>query len=254
MLTAQRKQWILARLARDGQVVAHALAEEFGTSEDTVRRDLRELAHDGRLQRVHGGALPASPAVGDLSVRRAVAPEEKAALARRAAAMVRPGQVVILDGGTTIAQLVRALPLDLRATVVTHSPGIAVALAAHARVEVILVGGRLFRHSMVCTGASAAEAAARVRADLYFMGVTGVHPKAGLTTGDHEESCMKRLLLERAAETVVMASHEKLGAASPFTIAPLSSIAALIVPAGTPAATRRGLEKAGADVIPASRA
>ncbi len=248
MLTTQRKQLILQRLRQEGQIVAKAFSEELGISEDTVRRDLRELAAEGQLQRVHGGALPASAAIGDMQVRAALAPDEKRALGRAGAALVQPGQVVILDGGTTSLQVVQHLPLTLRATVVTHSPTIAVALAGHAQIEVLVLGGRLFRHSMVNVGASVVEAAARLRADLYLMGVTGVHAQAGLTTGDFEEAAVKRALHERAAETVVLASADKLGAASPFTIAPLSELAALVVPASTPAPLRKELQAGGVKV------
>jgi len=178
----------------------------------------------------------------------ALAPDEKRALGRAGAALVQPGQVVILDGGTTSLQVVQHLPLTLRATVVTHSPTIAVALAGHTQIEVLMLGGRLFRHSMVNVGASVVEAAARLRADLYLMGVTGVHVQAGLTTGDFEEAAVKRALHERAAETVVLASADKLGAASPFTIAPLSALAALVVPASTPAALRKKLQAGGVKV------
>lgn len=233
MLTSQRKKLILTRLARDGQVVAKALSEELGTSEDTIRRDLRELASEGKLQRVHGGALPASLAVENLAIRRGVSFDDKAALARAGAALIQPGQVVILDGGTTTIQLARCLPLDLQATVVTHSPSIAVELAEHPNVEVILLGGRLFKHSMVTVGASTIKAANQIHADLYFMGVTGVHSKAGLSTGDFEEASVKRALHECAADTIVMASPEKLGAASPYVICGVSEVAVLLVPKAT---------------------
>ena len=249
MLTSQRKQLILDRLARDGQLVAKAFSEELSISEDTVRRDLRELALDGKLQRVHGGALPASAAIGDMAVRAQVAPDDKLALGRAGAAMVKPGQVVILDGGTTTAQLARQLPHGLRATVITHSPTIAIELAQHPQLEIVMLGGRLFRHSMVNVGAAVVEAAARFRADLYFMGATGVHPEVGLTTGDHEEAAVKRALHACAAETVVLASHEKLGAASAFVIAPLADIAALVVPPGTHAKALRPFRAAGATVV-----
>jgi DeoR/GlpR family transcriptional regulator of sugar metabolism len=218
MLTTQRKKLILARLARDGQLIAKDLAREFDTSEDTIRRDLRELAQAGKLQRVHGGALPASAAVGDLQARESVSPMEKIALGRFGAAMIERGQVVILDGGTTALQVARHLDPALRATIVTHSPTVAVQLAEHPLIDIIVLGGRLFRHSMVGVGASVIDAASRLRADLYFMGVTGVHPEAGLSTGDAEEADVKRALHKRAAETVVLASSEKLMAASPFVV------------------------------------
>jgi DeoR/GlpR family transcriptional regulator of sugar metabolism len=251
MLTTQRKHLILARLAAEGHILAKALAAELGTSEDTIRRDLRELAQDGKLQRVHGGALPASAAVADLAARAEVSTEDKVALGRAGAAMVQPGQLVLLDGGTTALQVARHLSPDLRATIVTHSLTVAVALAQHPHVEVIVMGGRLYRHSMVNVGAAVIEAAARYRADLFFMGVTGVHPEAGLSTGDSEEADVKRALNARAAETVVLASSEKLMAASAFVIAPASTLAALVVPTGTPAATVRGFRKLGVSVLTA---
>lgn len=141
MLTTQRKQLILSRLQTDGQVLVKPFSEALGLSEDTVRRDLRELAAEGKLQRVHGGALPASAAVGDMRVREQLATDEKPLLGRAGAALVRPGQTVILDGGTTSLQVVWHLPRDLQATVITHSPSIAVALAEHPRIEVLTLGG-----------------------------------------------------------------------------------------------------------------
>jgi DeoR/GlpR family transcriptional regulator of sugar metabolism len=229
VLTSQRRQHILEVLHRSGQVVAKDLSQQLALSEDTIRRDLRELAAEGLLQRVHGGALPASPAMGDFAFRQGVATGEKQLIGRAAASMVQPGQVVILDGGTTAVQIARSFPADLRATVVTHSPTIAVELVTHPHIEVILIGGRLFKHSVVAVGAPAMEAIARVHADIYFMGVTGIHPEAGLTTGDFEEAHIKRALSAAAAETIVLASSEKLNAVSPYVIAPLSQIAGIIV-------------------------
>ncbi|HKX44613.1 MAG TPA: DeoR family transcriptional regulator, partial [Burkholderiaceae bacterium] len=172
--------------------------------------------------------------------------------ARAAAALVQPGQVLILDGGTTTTQLARQLPLDLSATVVTHSPGIAVELGEHPHIELILLGGRIFKHSMVSVGAATLDAASRIRADLYFMGVTGVHAEAGLSTGDYEEANVKRALHARAAETVVMASPEKIGAASAYVIAPAAEVATLVVPAATSKAQRRAFEKLGVTVLAAA--
>lgn len=237
MLTSQRRRHLLAVLARDGRIVAKAVSVELGVSEDTIRRDLRDLAGEGQLQRVHGGALPASPAVVDFAGRQRLAPAAKIAIGRAAAAMVRPGQVVILDGGTTSAQVARHLAPDLAATVVTHSPTIAVELVSHPSVEVVLIGGRLFKHSVVAVGAAALEALEHVRADIYFMGVTGVHPEAGLSTGDLEEAYMKRALSHHAAETIVLASVEKLGVASPYVIAPVTEASGLVVERDVPEST-----------------
>jgi DeoR/GlpR family transcriptional regulator of sugar metabolism len=229
VLTSHRRKHILDTLHKTGAIIAKDLSTELNISEDTIRRDLRELAAEGLLQRVHGGALPSSPAMGNFAARLNVATDEKRIIGRAAAAMIRPGQVVILDGGTTAVQIARNLPADLRATVVTHSPTIAVELVEHQTVEVILIGGKLFKHSVVAVGAPAIENIGRIHADTYFMGVTGIHPEAGLTTGDFEEAHVKRALSLSAAETVVLASSEKLNAVSPYVIAPLSVITGMIV-------------------------
>ncbi|MDZ4763428.1 MAG: DeoR/GlpR family DNA-binding transcription regulator [Chloroflexota bacterium] len=235
MLTTQRKQHLLDVLRRDGQIVAKQISQALGVSEDTIRRDLRELAQEGLLQRVHGGALPASPAVADFAGREAILADAKTAIGRAAAALIKSGQVVILDGGTTALQIARHLPPTLDATIVTHSARIAVELVTHPRVEVILIGGRLFKHSIVSVGAAAIEAISHIRADLYFMGVTGIHPDAGLSTGDLEEAYVKYALCKCAADTLVLASQEKLGAASQYVIAPLSEVSGLIVEASVEA-------------------
>src|SRR4051812_41122840 len=123
MLSAERKKLILERVGQDGRAIASELSQRFGVSEDTIRRDLRELSAKGLLHRVHGGALPLPkapiPAAHDARVEQA--PAAKAAIARAAAALLRDGQVITIDGGTTPLQVAEHLPADLRVTVVTHS-------------------------------------------------------------------------------------------------------------------------------------
>jgi DeoR/GlpR family transcriptional regulator of sugar metabolism len=249
MLRAQRQEWLVDRLQRDGRLVAKDIAAELDVSEDSVRRDLRELAAAGLCQRVYGGALPVSPAVADYATRQEVAVASKQRVAVAAAALVRPGGVAILDGGTTTLAVAAALPRDLEATIVTHSPTIATALADHAGVEVQILGGRLFRHSMVTCGAAAVEAAQGVSADVFLLGVTGVHHEAGLTTGDADEAAMKRALSRRAADTFVLASAEKVGAASPFLVLPISDVSGIVTDAPADDPTIARIAAAGTRVI-----
>jgi DeoR/GlpR family transcriptional regulator of sugar metabolism len=180
------------------------------------------------VQRVHGGALPVSPAAADYPTRTAVAVEEKSVVARLAAPLIADGMTVFIDGGTTALALCAELPVSLVATVVTHSPTIAVALMALPSVEVLVVGGRLYRHSVVATGTTAAEQISMYSFDACFLGVTGVDHRAGLTTGDAEEAAIKRTISQRSSDTYVLASSEKLGVASPFTVIPLASATAVI--------------------------
>ena len=235
MLTSQRKQLILENLRDNGQIIAKELSLQWEVSEDTIRRDLRELAHDGLLQRVHGGAMPAtsaaslpsSPAVVNLKGRQGLALQSKNRLGQAGAKLIKPGQIVIVDGGTTNVKLVQHLPLNFKATVITHSPTIAIALLEHEEIEVIIIGGKLFKHSAVTVGAAALEAISRIRADTYFMGVTGVHPQAGLSTGDLEESYIKRALQASASETIVLASADKINTASPYQICQCHQVKAI---------------------------
>jgi DeoR/GlpR family transcriptional regulator of sugar metabolism len=252
MLTDERKRHLLDVLKSAGRIVAKDQAAALDTSEDTIRRDLRELAAEGLLLRVHGGALPASRAMAGLAARRTIAMPQKAALARAAAALISPGQVIFLDGGTTALELARGIDREMRLTVVTHGPLIAAELA-DARAEVQLIGGRLFKHSMVSVGAAAAEAIRAIRTDIYFMGVTGVHPDYGLSTGDSEEAVIKRIIADCAADVVVMASEEKLGAASPFFIAPARTMTRLLVPHETAPQALRGFRKLGVEILRAKR-
>jgi DeoR/GlpR family transcriptional regulator of sugar metabolism len=249
MLAAQRKDLLLDRLATRGRIVAKEIAEELGLSEDSIRRDLRELAAAGLCQRVYGGALPASPATAAYDVRESVEPDSKRRVAERAVSLISPGMAVILDGGTTTLALVHALPPGLDCTVITHSPTIAAALVGHPSIEVYVIGGRLFRHSVVTSGAAAVEAAQAVSADLFMLGVTGVHPRRGLTTGDADEAAMKRALAARAADTWVLASVEKVGAVSRYPVLPLDAVAGVVTDASADNSVVAELTAQNVDVL-----
>ncbi|EPF6159130.1 DeoR/GlpR family DNA-binding transcription regulator [Citrobacter sedlakii] len=251
MLTDQRKKLILDLLAAEGQVLSKSLSSRFAVSEDTIRRDLRELAAEGRLQRVHGGALPASSAVGTFVERKTLKTDAKKRLAQKGATLISNGQVVIVDGGTTTTELIACLPDDLNITVVTHSPGIALGLVNHPLIEIILIGGRVYKHSIVTVGAAAVEGIRNIQADLFFMGATGIHPEVGLTTGDYEEACIKRAFSARAAETIVLASPEKINTASPFAIGDVSLINTVVVEGNTDNGWITAMRTKGVTVIKA---
>jgi DeoR/GlpR family transcriptional regulator of sugar metabolism len=252
MLAAERRDLLVTWLRRDGKLVARDLALELGLSEDSVRRDLRELAAAGLCQRVYGGALPVSPALGNLTSRSDVAPDSKRRIAARAAELITPGTTVILDSGTTAIAVAEALRPDLAATVITHSPTTAAALVDHPAVDVFILGGRLLKHSAAACGAAAAEAAAAISADLYLLGVAGIHPKEGLTAGDPDEAAMKRILVSRAADTYVLGSIEKIGTVAPYTVVGLSEVAGIVTDAPASDPTIEQLRKRGVGIIEAS--
>src|SRR5258708_39121107 len=136
------------------------------------------------LKRVHGGALHSSPTTASFTERQQQAPGAKAAIAQAAIGLIRRNQVIILDGGTTPLQVAQHLPHDLRATIITHSPPIALALAEYPEIEVILTGGNLNTHELVTVGTATIEAFRNIRADLCFLGRNSLHPEDGISTRD----------------------------------------------------------------------
>jgi len=228
MLTAERRRSIMQTLQREGKVYSSDLSKTMHVSEDTIRRDLRELATAGALQRVHGGALPRSPATAGFTERQQQAAGAKAAIAQAAVRLIRQDQVIILDGGTTLLQVAQHLPPDLRATVITHSPPVALALAEYPEIEVIVIGGKLYKHELMTVGAATVEAFRAIRADVCFLGIGSVHPEVGISTLDLEEAYVKRAMIASAAEVVALTSAEKLGTAAPYIVGPLSDLTHLV--------------------------
>ncbi|TLN04218.1 DeoR/GlpR transcriptional regulator [bacterium] len=251
MLTAERRQYILNRLRQDGKVVAVELSAELELSEDTIRRDLRELATAGLLQRVHGGALPSSPATAPFTARQQQSAQAKSAIARAAAGLMQDGQVIILDGGTTALLVAQSLPDELRATIVTNSPPVATALAEHPGIEVIVIGGKLYKSSLVTVGAAAIESIERIRADLCMLGVCSVHPEAGVSVPDSEEAYVKRAMIESSAEVAALVSTEKLGTAASFVVAPITALTHLVTEAGLPEAMLAPYRQRGLTIVTA---
>jgi DeoR/GlpR family transcriptional regulator of sugar metabolism len=231
MLTAERRQEILSRLDRDGKVVASELVTALGVSEDTVRRDLRELAAAGHVLRVHGGALPPPPAAASFAQRLHVAPEAKAELAEAALPLLEGASVLVLDGGTTALELARRLPHDKDCTVLTNSPPVAEALAAHPRAEVVLIGGRLLKEAQVTVGSETVDALRRIHADACVLGICSLHPELGVTATDHDEAHVKRAMVAASAEVIALATADKIHTASPWVVAPLADVTHLVTDA-----------------------
>lgn len=228
MLSAQRKSHLLDVLDRDGRVVAKSVARELGLSEDSIRRDLRELADEGRLIRVYGGALPVPAADRPVTQRRSLATDSKRRVAARAAELIDPASTIVIDAGTTAVELARVLPPSSRLTVITPSPVVAIAVTEHSDARVVMIGGDLSRYSLVAGGPMAMEAIHHLAADVFFMGATGIDPSRGLTTGDLDDAATKRAIAGRCDRTLVLGSEEKIGAVSRFPILGLNEVAGVV--------------------------
>jgi DeoR/GlpR family transcriptional regulator of sugar metabolism len=228
MLSSERREAILRALGQDGRVLASELSDRFGVSEDTVRRDLRELAEEGLLRRVYGGAVPRSPVSPAFSRRKTEFLPAKSAIGEAAARFIHDDQVVFIDGGTTPLEVAIHLPPELRITVVTHSLPVASALAEHPNIHVVVLGGILLKESLVMVGSTTVEAYRQIRADLCVLGTASIHPELGVGVLNQEEAEVKRAMVASAAEVMVVASGEKLNTSAPFLVCPLSDVTRLV--------------------------
>ncbi|MCF3640052.1 DeoR/GlpR family DNA-binding transcription regulator [Rhizobium sp. TRM95111] len=224
LLLGERQTLIRDRLAREGRVIAADLAGELGVSEDTIRRDLRELAAAGLCRRVYGGALPASPAAGSMAERLALDPERKDALARAAVALLPEGSTVFLDAGSTNLAIARAIPADRRLTVATNAPAIAAVLLEKPAVSVIQIGGQIDRDVGGAIGGKALRDVEALRPDICVLGVCGVDRAAGVTAYGFEDAEFKRFVASLSAGVLVAVTNDKLSTAAPYAVLPLGRL------------------------------
>ncbi len=243
-LPADRGRRILDRLSRDGQVNATALAEEFSTSEDTIRRDLRELAARGLCQRVYGGAVVTSFST-PIAVRLGESIDRKEALGRALATLLRPKQFVYIDVGSTNLAFARILPPDLPLTVATHDPAIAACVMGKPAIDLLLIGGSVHREIGAALGGRAVREAARMRPDLLILGVCSIHANEGLGVFHAEDAEMKRTLIETAGSVAVAVLNEKLQSVGTHKVSEIDSIADVVVEADAPASAMMALAERG---------
>ncbi|ELK47850.1 DeoR/GlpR family DNA-binding transcription regulator [Halobacillus sp. ACCC02827] len=228
MLKQERQQKIVDILNEEHKVIASDLSKRLSVSEDTIRRDLKELHNQGVIKRVHSGALRKGPPVEDFSTRQGIYNESKLSLASKALEFIHDDMVLLIDGGTTNLQLVHQLPMSLKATVITNSPPIATALTNHESVEVIMVGGTLFKQSMVNLGIDTFESLNAMRADLYIMGIYKIDAQNGISVPSMAEALVKRKMAAVSTEILGMVTSDKLDTISNHIVCPTEELTYLI--------------------------
>jgi DeoR/GlpR family transcriptional regulator of sugar metabolism len=248
LLPDERHRIIRQRLSLGERVLAVELARELGASEDTIRRDLRELASLGVCQRVYGGALPVSPASGSFRIRQRQKLASKVALGQAAATIVAAGQVIFLDAGTTNLEIARALPNHTKLTVVTNSPAIAMELISHSNITLVMVGGLVDRDAGAALGARAIRDVKSISIDLSFLGGWAFSDQAGVRVFIFEDAEFKQALVETSRAVAVAATTEKLGTTAPFQVALSSDLDLLLVEADAPAGQLQAFRRAGVHI------
>jgi len=250
VLNEERRRLILATLNRDGRVLVGDLAKHFRTSQVTIRKDLDILQAHGRVHRTHGGALLAQEGALDdptLREKEKLHRKEKLQIAAAAARMVRKGQVVILDSGTTTTAIARTLREFENLTIITNAVNIAAELSGSS-VEVILTGGTLRKNSFSLVGPIAEETLRRLNADILFLGVDGFDVHYGLSTPNLLEAKVNRAMMDVARVVVAVCDSSKFGRRSLSLIAPVSAAHHVITDRGIPKLDLATLKKAGIEV------
>lgn len=251
MYSPERQQEIV-RLARSrGRVEVAALAERFGVTTETVRRDLTQLERQGLVRRVHGGALPVErlgfePGVAERAEAMAA---EKERIAKRAVAEVADAGIVLLDAGTTTARLADAIGDERELTVVTNALPIALALSARHRVTVHTVGGRVRGRTLAQVDRWALRSLAEVHVDVAFVATNGVSVERGLTTPDLAEAAVKEAMVACARRVVLLADHTKVGQNHFARFAKLDAIDLFISDSGLDDRAAAELAAAGPEVV-----
>jgi DeoR family transcriptional regulator of aga operon len=250
MLNEERRRAILEIVNRESRALVQDLAPQFGTSQVTIRKDLEILHRQGLVYRTHGGALPIrAGALLDPSLREKekLHRKEKHEIGAAAASLVKEGQSVVLDSGTTTTVIARALREFRRLTVITNAVNIAADLAG-TNVEVILTGGILRENSFSLVGPLAEDTLRHLSADILFLGVDGFDVHFGLTTPNMLEAKVNRVMVDISRRTVAVCDSSKFGRRSLALIVPPSAVHQTITDGRIPKSDVRALEDAGIDV------
>jgi len=250
MLNEERRRAILDMMQHDGRVLVADLAEQFQTSQVTIRKDLEILHVRGLVHRTHGGALPTRQgALEDPTLREKekLYRKEKLSIAIAAARLVAEGQVVILDSGTTTTEIARALRNFKKLTIVTNAVNIAAELA-NSSLEIILTGGTVRKNSFSLVGPIAEETLRRLSADILFLGVDGFDVQYGLSTPNLQEAKVNRVMVEIAKRTVATCDSSKFGRRSLSLIVEPSALHHVITDHGIRKADMKALKRAGIEV------
>ena len=226
--TAERQRRIEQMLREQGRVEVLELARLLQVSEHTVRRDLVALQERGLLQRTHGGAVTLDTQRLGLGDRAAVLPQAKAAVGRAAAALVEPGQTVVLDAGSTPLAMARALTVR-PLTIITSSLDVAALFAGDAQVQIALTGGTWQRDNRALWGPAAVAMLANCRADWAVPGACAIDARLGVSAPDEADAALKRAMVACARRTLILADHSKLGNTAPFHVATWPQVHALVV-------------------------
>lgn len=257
MYAEERQRQIVSLTAIEGRVSVAELADRFGVTAETIRRDLSALHSEGLLQRVHGGAVANQSFRTEeypVDARSRAASGAKSAIAQAALAYIpsHTGSEVFLDSGTTTADFAALLgghePAH-RCSIITNSLPIALDLSAAGLPDVQLLGGSVRAISQAVVGTTALRTLALIRAEVAFIGTNALSVEHGLSTADAQEAAVKSAMVTNARKVVVLCDSTKLGNDYLVSFAPLGTVDVLVTDADAPKAFVHELEQQGVEVV-----
>lgn len=227
MLKKERQEFILHQLNLHNKILCADLSNKMGVSDDTIRRDLQELAQHDKLIKVHGGAL--SKSFHTAFDREMVYNlEDKHIIAQKTAALVQSGMYILTSGGTSILEFAKSLDPNLNATFFTCSLNAAIEFAHHPSIEVVMIGDKVSKDSMLTTGASAVQTIESIQADFCILGINSLDTQFGLSENDWEVVQIKKAMIKASKKTICIGISEKLNSQQKIKVANLNEIDILI--------------------------
>ncbi len=227
MLKKERQEFILHQLNLHNKILCADLSNKMGVSDDTIRRDLQELAQQDKIIKVHGGAL--SKSFHTAFDREMVYNlEDKHIIAQKTAALVQSGMYILTSGGTSILEFAKSLDPNLNATFFTCSLNAAIEFAHHPSIEVVMIGDKVSKDSMLTTGASAVQTIESIQADLCILGINSLDTQFGLSENDWEVVQIKKAMIKASKKTICIGISEKLNSQQKIKVANLDEIDILI--------------------------
>ena len=227
MLKPERQSLILDELRTHNKVRCTELCELLNVSEDTVRRDLNELEEMGQLKKVHGGAVTLS-FIPSFKKREVQEIQTKHLIAKKALPLIKEGQVLIIDGGTSNLQLVNLLPEDIHLTIFTNSIPVASKLCEFRNIDGVLLGGNILSKGYSIVGYHALEFLEGIHADMCFLGITSVDPVFGLSEANRKETVIKKAIVKASHQVVSMVISKKLNTRQPFNVCDIDCLDVMV--------------------------
>jgi DeoR/GlpR family transcriptional regulator of sugar metabolism len=236
MKKQERQKIIMREINLHNKVLSTDLSTLLQVSDDTVRRDLKELVEGGKILKVHGGAVSKSFVAPFNTQHEVYALAAKQQIALKTLKLLRNDMVILTEGGTTILELAKMIPDNLRATFFTISPQVAITLSEHSNLNVITIGGKLTKNANLHVGASVINQLAELQVDLCLLGANAFSVAEGLTDLDWEVVQVKKAIIRSAKHVALLVIGEKLNTAQRLRICPVNQIGYLIteLPAESP--------------------